>query len=358
MINIIAPINQLGYGITGLNLAKALSKIHEVSLWPISAPQVTNQLDADLVSAMISNSNLPDFSAPCIRIWHQHDMSQFVGDGLKIGFPIFELDVFTEIEKHHLEHVDKIFVCSKWAKDIILKEISIEEKDVHVIPLGVDGTIFQTQSRDVSKTVFFNCGKWEVRKGHDVLVDAFNKAFNDDDDVELWMMCDNPFYSPDEQKEWEQLYSNSKMGSKIRTINRLDTQEEVYNIMSSTDCGIFPSRAEGWNLELLEMMSCGKHVIATDYSAHTEFCTKDNSLLVTIEEKEIAYDGKWFTGNAGEWAKLGDSQVEQMVVHMRDIHKRKQSDSLGINEGGVATAQEFSWSNSAAKAIEAIHEYL
>ena len=184
MINIIAPINQLGYGITGLNLAKALSKIHEVSLWPISAPQVTNQLDADLVSAMISNSNLPVFSAPCIRIWHQHDMSQFVGDGLKIGFPIFELDVFTEIEKHHLEHVDKIFVCSKWAKDIILKEISIEEKDVHVIPLGVDGTIFQTQSRDVSKTVFFNCGKWEVRKGHDVLVDAFNKAFNDDDDVD------------------------------------------------------------------------------------------------------------------------------------------------------------------------------
>jgi glycosyltransferase involved in cell wall biosynthesis len=128
--------------------------------------------------------------------------------------------------------------------------------------------------------------------------------------------------------------------------------------MASTDCGIFPSRAEGWNLELLEMMSCGKHVIATDYSAHTEFCTQENSLLVTIEEKETAYDGKWFTGNCGEWAKLGDNQVEQMVVHMRDIHKRKQSDSLGINKGGVATAKKFSWSNSAAKAIEAIHEYL
>ncbi len=358
MINIISPINQLGYGITGLNLSKALHKSSSVSLWPLGAPQVTNQLDADLIGTMCNNAHLPDFSAPCIRIWHQHDMSQFVGNGLKIGFPIFELDKFTDLEKHHLEHVDKIFVCSKWAKNIILKEVSIKENNVHVVPLGVDETIFQTQSRDVTKTIFFNCGKWEVRKGHDILVEAFNQAFNDDDDAELWMMCDNLFYTPDEQREWEQLYSTSKLGSKIRIINRLDTQEEVYNIMASTDCGIFPSRAEGWNLELLEMMSCGKHVIATDYSAHTEFCTKENCLLVTIEEKETAYDGKWFTGNSGEWAKLGDNQVDQMVVHMRDIHKRKQSDSLGVNDAGVATAQEFSWSNSASKVLEAIHEYI
>ena len=361
MINIIAPINQLGYGITGLNLSKALHQVSDVSLWPISTPQVTNQLDSDLVSRMLNNSLRPDFSAPCIRIWHQHDMSQFVGHGLKIGFPIFELDKFTDIEKHHLGHLDKIFVCSHWAKDVVLKETSTKfayEENVHVIPLGVDSTIFQVQSRDAAKTVFFNCGKWEVRKGHDVLVDAFNKAFNDDDDVELWMLCDNPFYSPDEQKEWEQLYSTSKLGSKIRIINRLDTQKEVYNIMANTDCGVFPSRAEGWNLELLEMMSCGKHVIATDYSAHTEFCTKENSLLVTIEEKETAYDGKWFTGKSGEWAKLGDNQVEQVVVHMREVHKRKQSASLGVNEGGVATAQEFSWNNSASKVLESIHEYI
>ena len=42
MINIIAPINQLGYGITGLNLSKALYKVSDVSLWPISTPQLTN----------------------------------------------------------------------------------------------------------------------------------------------------------------------------------------------------------------------------------------------------------------------------------------------------------------------------
>ena len=54
--------------------------------------------------------------------------------------------------------------------------------------------------------------------------------------------------------------------------------------MSQVDCGVFPSRAEGRNLELLEMMSAGKHVITTDYSAHTEFCTKDNAGLVPITD--------------------------------------------------------------------------
>ena len=358
MINIIAPINQLGYGITGLNLSKALHQVSDVSLWPISTPQVTNQLDSDLVSRMLNNSLRPDFSAPCIRIWHQHDMSQFVGNGLKIGFPIFELDAFTNIEKHHLGHLDKIFVCSHWAKDVISDNISITEENIHVIPLGVDSTICKMQPSHASKTIFFNCGKWEVRKGHDILVSAFEKSFSENDEVELWMMCDNPFYSPAEQKEWENLYTSSKIGGKVRIINRVDTQEEVYNIMSSTDCGVFPSRAEGWNLELLEMMACGKHVIATDYSAHTEFCTQDNSSLVTIDDKEVAYDGKWFTGNGGEWAKIGDDQTDQLVTYMREIHNKKQSGSRGINTSGLRTARKLNWSNSASKVIEAINEYI
>ena len=70
--------------------------------------------------------------------------------------------------------------------------------------------------------------------------------------------------------------------------------------MSKVDVGIFPSRAEGWNLEILELMSCGKHIITTNYSAHTEFCNKENALLVDIDELETAYDGKWFLGSCGK----------------------------------------------------------
>ena len=113
MINIISPINQLGYGIAGFNICKALSEQTDVALWPISEPSVTNQNDADYVRELMANNVLFDPEAACIRIWHQHDMAQFVGKGVHVGFPIFELDTFTEVEKHHLSSCDELMVCSQ-----------------------------------------------------------------------------------------------------------------------------------------------------------------------------------------------------------------------------------------------------
>ena len=351
MLNIISPINQLGYGVTGLNIVKALSKIEDVALWPISQPQVTNQNDANIISQAIKNSHHFEYDSSCIRIWHQHDMAQFVGRGKKIGFPIFELDHFSDVEKHNLSYLDKIFVCSSWAKDIILANIRIASNDVNIIPLGVDSSIFKPcVSNNDGPTIFFNCGKWEIRKGHDVLVKIFNNAFTEDDDVQLWLMCDNPFLSEEETKHWQNLYYRSKLGSKIRIFSRVQTQEQVYNIMSQVDCGVFPSRAEGWNLELLELMSCGKNVITTNYSAHTEFCNKNNSMLVDIQEKEKAFDNKWFFGN-GNWAKISDEQIENFIHHMRQIHKQKQEKQLNTNKSGIETAIHFTWHNSAKEIL-------
>jgi len=353
MLNVVSPINQLGYGVAGLNICKELDRISPVSLFPISQPTVTSQEDFDIIQDMIRNSKKPDFNAPCLRIWHQHDMSQFVGRGEKIGFPIFELDSFNEIEKHHLSWLDKIFVCSNWAKDVILKEINIPENKVFVVPLGVDRSIFKESTLDIEDkdvTIFFNCGKWEFRKGHDIIPEAFSRAFSNQDDVELWMMCENPFLSEDEKMRWIDLYKSSPLGDKIRILDRAETHEGVYNIMSSVSCGVFPARAEGWNLELLEMMSCGKPVIATDYSAHTEFCTKENSFLVSIDSEEKAYDGKWFDGKTGSWAHLGESQIDQISSHMKHIHDNK----ISYNSAGIETAKRYTWKNSAIKVREAI----
>ena len=358
MLNIISPINQLGYGIAGLNICKMLNQECRASLFPIGKPEVTNKEDGEIISDMINRSVFFDYNAPAIKIWHQHDMSSFVGRGTRIGFPIFELDSFTDVEQHSLSSLDKILVCSSWAKSIILKEIDIKEEDVHVVPLGVDKSIFKSQglpTQENSPTVFFNCGKWEVRKGHDILINAFNMAFNQEDNVELWMMCENPFYTPSEQGEWESLYENSPIGAdKIKILKRVETQAEVYNIMSYTDCGVFPSRAEGWNLELLEMMACGKPVITTNYSAHTEFCTKENSMLVSIDELEMAYDVKWFDGKVGSWASLGDKQIEEICSHMRTIHSQKQNGTLKQNLAGIETARSFGWANTSKKIVEVL----
>lgn len=345
-MNIVAPINQLGYGVTGLNIVKSISTKRKTSLWCLGQPQVTNQEDANIISKCLKNASFLDFDAPCIKIWHQHDMSQFAGKGRRIGFPIFELDEFSELEKHHLNSLDSLFVCSQWAKNVAINNLKLSPENIHIIPLGVDNEIFTAQNNQESnKTIFFNCGKWEIRKGHDVIPEIFSSAFNEDDNVELWMMCQNPFLKPEEETAWRNLYLKTKLGSKIRFIDRVNTQKEVYNIMCQTDCGLFPARAEGWNLELLEMMACGKYTIATNCAAHTEFCNDANCRLIDINSYETAYDGQWFHGTHGKWAKLGKDQIDQAVEHCRAIHSLKQG-GLDQNKAGIETAKTFTWDNS------------
>jgi len=57
-------------------------------------------------------SQLYNASCPNIRLWHQHELHQYVGQGKKIGWPIFELDDFNKVEKggilagHDMEEKD------------------------------------------------------------------------------------------------------------------------------------------------------------------------------------------------------------------------------------------------------------
>ena len=207
---------------TGLNFVKHLYKHNSrTTLYPI-ANRVEPVDDTGIVQACLSNAVNHNPEYPCVKIWHQHDLMHRVGRGKYYGFPIFELNKFSNHEKVSLHHCDEIIVCSKWAKDVIVKETKFKDNEVHVVPLGVDGDIFQPcKPNSRSTTVFFNCGKWEKRKGHDILLSTFNEIFTNDDDVELWIMADNPFIGK-MNDEWTNLYKNSPLGHKIRIFTSSD----------------------------------------------------------------------------------------------------------------------------------------
>ncbi len=351
-LNFIGPINSLGYGQVGYHLLVELSRIYDVACWPVGR-QISYPVPPDkkeIVQKSLDNQATFDRWAPCIRLWHQFDMAEMVGKGPHIGFPIFELDKLTEREKHHLNSLDEIFVCSSWAQDVLVKELPLRKRNnIHVVPLGVDRSIFYDEPMPKGgPTIFLNVGKWEIRKGHDVLIEAFLEAFTPEDDVELWMMNHNPFLTPEQEGEWHRLYKNHPLGDKVRLLPRVNTQEELAALMRKAHCGVFPSRAEGWNLEALEMMSCGRHVITTDYAAHRDFCY-GNAFLIRVEELEDAYDGVWFHGD-GQWAKI---DLKQLINHMRTVHSLRVADghgmrSLSLNREGIETARRLTWGNSAA----------
>ena len=353
-LNLLGSVSGTGYGVVTFNILKYMTEQGwDISLFPKGGTDRTNPEEISLISNAVNRSKTFDFDAPCLNIWHQFDLANHIGYGKYVAYPFFELDTLKPLEIHHLNYPDELIVSSEWAR-LIVEQNGVTTK-TNVIPPGVDLIKFNPNKQYDSNyhndnTVFLNCGKWEVRKGHDILVDVFNDAFEPTDNVELWMMPTNVFLNETETKAWESLYLNSNMGraGKIKILPWCKTHGEVAATMAKADCGVFPARAEGFNLELLEILALGKPVIATYYSAHTEFINNDNAYLITIDDVELAYDGRWFN-NEGHWAYIGDSQIEQCVEHMRTVHKWKQDGKNMHSSGGVETAQKFCWENTAEK---------
>lgn len=348
-MNIVSPIDCFtGYGITGYNIWKNIHQIDQSSaLFVIGGGNIESGWDMNCIKSGMNNQLFFDKNKPCFKLWHSNDFIVRPYGNSKYGvLSFFETDKIADLDKNGYNLADIVFMPSAWAKNILL-ENGIKTEIV-VCPQGVDTNIFNAaipeDKAQKNTYIFINVGKWEIRKGHDVLVDIFNSAFDNDNDVELWMVNHNPFLNNEQTNTWINFYKNSKLRDKIRFFPRLPNQQTLANVMSYADCGIFPSRAEGWNNEAIEMMAMNKPIIITNYSAHTEYCNNNNAYLININETEPAIDNIWFNGDNGNWAKIGKLQIDQCIEYMRYVYKN----NIRTNENGLKTAQDYNWSKTAS----------
>lgn len=352
MINLFCPINSsTGYGITSTNIWKILRNKADIALFPIG--KVTTD-DANIIDHLqydiskIFQSNIKN--AKCLKIWHMNDLLTSIGQGTYAVFPFFELDTIQDNEKVGLDIADIVFTPTEWSKNVLIQN-GIPSNKIYKAPLGVDGSIFnelnnRTKNED-DPYVFINIGKWEIRKSHDLLVYIFNQAFSSKDNVELWMINHNPFLNSEQTQSWHKIYKNSTLGDKIKIFDRIPTHQKLAETINLADCGLYISRAEGWNNEILETMAMNKPVIVTNYSAHTEYCDANNSYLIDIDSTEKANDGIWFHGT-GNWAKLGSKQIEQTVEYMRKVFK----DRIRHNSHGIITSKQYCWENTVENILQ------
>jgi glycosyltransferase involved in cell wall biosynthesis len=323
-----------------------------VAFFPIGGLQLDTVDNPDLDAAIV-RSVICDERAPSVRLMPASDQRMHVGRGPRIGFPIFELTTFSDTEREQLRALDRILVCTEWARGVML-ENDITSVPIDVVPLGVDRRIFHeglVPPRRDRDTVFMQGGKLEPRKGQLELLRAFEAAFTPRDDVSLVLLCQNPFLTEQEFAERAAPFHRSPMASRITLITTpFAHQRDMARVMAAADCGVFPVRAEGWNLEALEMLSLGKQVIATNYSAHTAFLNAANARLIAIDDCEDVPE----SCGIGQWAAFGDAQHTQLVEHLRAVHAERQQTGPLVNPAGIETAMQFSWSASAEALLCAV----
>jgi glycosyltransferase involved in cell wall biosynthesis len=367
-LNVTSYVNSMGYGVVGANLVHAF---HDAGLRPALfasggveyQPHHATALEAAHAQSLEFN---PD--APSLRLDHQFLMTHHVGRGPRGGYTFFELDRLTRQECHQLSALDFVFAPTEWAKRVMAD--SGVKAPVVVAPPGVDRFVFHPGVRPAwhpelgpppgkDTTVFFNAGKWSCLKGHDALLEMFEAAFTPADDVLLVMCCFHPivaggFNGPEESAKWRDLYLTSRLGraGKIRVMPaRLETQHDLARLMAAADCGFFPARAEGWNMEAAELCAMGKEVVLTDYSAHTEYAQVAGCHLLQPDSKtelEPAAEWPFIPAGRGNWAPLGPKALESAVTLLRDVHRRRQDGRLPANSAGIATFTErFTWAGCA-----------
>ena len=372
-MNIIAPINDLGYGVVARNLIKELYKIDNgCKLYPLGNCDPFTPIE----QRMIEQGRIIDRDRVDLRIWHQYDMGYFLSNKRKIGLTFFELDRLTRYEVSHLNSLDILFVPSEWAKKICI-ESGVNKCDIRILCMGVDLDIFPAinteyapfngydsmgnmvfEPTDNSKpTVFITCGKWEIRKGHDIIIKAFEDTFGAGENVKLIVNCYNPFISNND--EWCARYTTNRPHQVHVITQRLRNQYDLSRIYQMVDCGLFPARAEGFNLEAAELLAMGKECIMTDYSGHTAFAKDAGARLIDIDNLELANDGVFFNSNdpkwegkPGRWAELGEKQLSDLRFWMHHIDGFKQGKKLVRNNKGV----EFFKNNTWEKAAKTIYE--
>jgi glycosyltransferase involved in cell wall biosynthesis len=152
-----------------------------------------------------------------------------------------------------------------------------------VIPHGIDPAVlspeapplaYNTQKRFKFVQTSF---PWVYEKGFDLSISAFCRAFTSRDDAALILRIPH-IREPEQRKatfgRLEALVKEAaaKPGAPEILLLELDVDlNRRGGIYTGADCYVFPLRAEGFSMTILEAMACGLPVIATPWSGPADF---------------------------------------------------------------------------------------
>lgn len=292
----------------------------------------------------------PLLDAPALIFWTP-DFYPLLADGYprRIGYYIFE---GTRIPPNYVREVNKLdAVCtaSNWGLEVLRSNgVAIP---CHVVPGGIDPTQFFPVKLPEKPMPFrfLHVGKAERRKGTDLLVRAFNKAFRGDPGIRLTLSIDNIFVKG---LSAERLVAELTDGLPYPAgnIDIAHFVEDIRTLYHSHHCGVFPSRAEGIGLPIMEAMACALPVIASYNSGITEYASNKNAILLRDFLQEPVYCPYFFRkpGEMGTWDSPG---VEELADKMLwTVTNYDEARRIGV-QAALDMKSRCTWDHAAEKFI-------
>ncbi len=376
MIYVVMPVGSYhGWGICGKYTVKELSKITDVKL-------LTDDFDSDIIgdefdyrllksklvsedesTAVMKHDIQKNINYPVLQGILGNTMQprcpNFKGS-MNVGYVFFEDNILPEsCIENGKQYFDTIVTGSAWCEEI-LRNYGL--KNIKTVIQGIDATIFNPFFSEkeylLDKFVIFSGGKFEFRKGQDLVIQAYKVLQDKYKDV----MLVNSWYN-----QWEFSFNTMAASRYINFVpapgNYLDVTNRLLhdnsidigrvitlppypNIMMSriyknSDIGLFPNRCEGGtNLVLMEYMACGKPVIASYNSGHKDILSDINSIKVSTMHQVT------FSNNNEVVALWDEPDIDEIIEKLEwAYHNRNTLKEIGKEAG--KDLSKLTWTTTA-----------
>lgn len=237
-----------------------------------------------------------------------HAKGWFKGQ-MPVLYTMYEATQLPETFREGFHNFDLIVVPSEHNLELF----SRYHPNVKYVPLGVDTTQWRATPRQEPELFFtFLCGGSGPRKGQDVVVEAFRKAFPEGS----WGDGPIPRLILKSPRGNRECMGVELMGDRIETISGRISDDEEIGLYEQAHCYVQPSRGEGFGLQPLQALCQGIPTIATTDHGHGAY--KHLVAHPVRTHLDRVPEGSFMFGDSGDW---WEPNLNDVVDHMVDIYR-------------------------------------
>ena len=158
-------------------------------------------------------------------------------------------------------------------------------KPLYHIPHCLDMDLYNDKvlpSQKFDKFTFLFMGTWKKRKGIFLLIEAWCKEFNINDNVQLVIKTDKPKIAEGYIERYIKKI-NKKGIAPIIVESKVFSEEKIPSYLKSFDVLVSPFMGEGFLLPGLQCMALKIPIIVTDFSGVQDYANSNNSTLLKNE---------------------------------------------------------------------------
>ncbi|HTV59653.1 MAG TPA: glycosyltransferase [Verrucomicrobiae bacterium] len=261
------------------------------------------------------------------------------------------------------ENADELWVPSKFVRRVFLSG-GVSPDRIHVIPYGVDDTIYQPMGDrwlppGARGFVFLFVGGVIERKGLDLLAKAYELAFSGEEDVTLIIkdQGSTTFYQHEKLLGKFQEMAKRHGGPRVVILTDDLSDERLAALYRGCDAFVLPYRGEGFGMPLAEALACGKPVITTGLGPAREFCPAGASYF--IRAKEVAMpDPPAHLGTLASEATWFEPSLDHLAETMRYVFEHRDDAARNALAASEAVRRELSWTRITGICRDHLHALL